>query len=171
MSLFSKFLRSLGLTVQPIDYNSSILAALLSGINLACLELRKKQDGGLSRQSCFCRLVVFGAGSFFLFKAQKRHFQQKLAVELPLGTVSPRPGQTARLAAVTKSVPRTWINKSNRVFRWSILRREPQPPPSSSLWSIDMDRADVRLEHAQWRSARRCRTDNDRLVAAIVTEK
>lgn len=102
MSLFSKFLRSLGLTVQPIDYNSSILAALLSGINLACLELRKKQDGGPSRQSCFCRLVVFGAGSFFLFKAQKRHFQQKLAVELPLSTVSPHPGQTARLAAVTK---------------------------------------------------------------------
>lgn len=74
--------------MQPIDYNSSILAALLSGINLACLELGKKQDGG----PCLCRLVVSYADSFLMFKAQKRHFQQKVAVELPLDIVFPEPG-------------------------------------------------------------------------------
>lgn len=60
--------------MQPIDYNSSILAALLSGINLACLGLKENKDGGPSKRERLGRLVVRVADSFFLFKAQGRHF-------------------------------------------------------------------------------------------------
>lgn len=59
-----------GLTVQCIDYNSSILVALLSGINLACLHLwswgSKMAERRLHLLSCL-ELTVLTA-------QRKRHF-------------------------------------------------------------------------------------------------
>lgn len=49
----------LGLTVHYIDYNSSILVTLLSGINLACLDMHvvQGQDGGLRSRASLRRLL------------------------------------------------------------------------------------------------------------------
>lgn len=78
---FPEVLTGLGLTVQPIDYNSSILAALLSGINLACLETHvgKEQDGGASSPACSDALLFSQLSSLFHLNA-KRHFQQRLTL-------------------------------------------------------------------------------------------
>ena len=50
---------ALGLTVQPIDYNSSIIVPFLSGINLACLDMHVgEQDGVHWRQACRFSVVL-----------------------------------------------------------------------------------------------------------------
>lgn len=91
--------------MQPIDYNSSILAALLSGINLACLGLWKKQDGGPARLSCFCRLVVFEADSFFLFKAHRRHFLTEASVRVTFSYSFLAPGSDSATSCCYKACP------------------------------------------------------------------
>lgn len=70
--------------MQHIDYNSSILVALLSGINLACLDMHavkgtrwRSVESGLPLS-----LVVFTARSSFSFTLAP--FWYKLAPELPL---------------------------------------------------------------------------------------
>lgn len=135
--------------MQHIDYNSSILVALLSGINLACLDMHavkgtrwRSVESGLPLS-----LVVFTARSSFSFTLAP--FWYKLAPELPLcyRLLTPGCGCCARRCyGVFESVTK---NKPNRVFRWSILPRSLHPPPSSSLWSIDRDRPDVPQEQAQ----------------------
>lgn len=104
--------------MQYIDYNSSILVTLLSGINLSCLDMHvvKGQDGG--QGSLHPLLFSQLARSF---SAAETPFLHKQTPDLPLLCrffSLDSNCWAGRCYGVFESVRK---NNPNRVFRWSIM--------------------------------------------------
>lgn len=129
--------------MQRIDYNSSILTPFLSGINLACLDNALWSDKmACSSVGPFFIPVVLKPRSLHLLRTPDKHQNYLCNRSFFL---------FKRLIWLCFEVFfSSCQNQLNRVFRRSILSHRLDPPPSSTLWSIDSGRVDILHEQAQF---------------------
>lgn len=144
--------------MQQIDYNSSILAALLSGINLA--SLAKRGDNMAERRIGPVLIPCCFDGSLVLFTLRTRHFNRNWGLNYLLFVASSLRFPTATPGAVTQCFGQ--LGETNPIEFFC----DRSCPANSIHHHLPLsDRLIGRMCDRSMRSVGCCSTDNIRLMA------